>query len=275
MPFDPTQPYATASGAGGEWYIQDGQAYSLNGVAITAPVAPATRNQATGPFTGLSDLPNSYSGQGGKSVTVKESEDGIEFAAGGGGGGATAFTDLTDAPATITAKSLLSGNDDGDALLFRPNLTFLSDLNSFRVIDTTARGDGTGVGDPTQTEIYIETRDTVSNSHSYGRAILNPYWSYTDDAYSVYFALQIADASNASAGLVIDINSNGSPTAADAEIALSKTSGIFKMSGFDVVASDATATMTVNAVEYSIAKAIKVKIGSDTYFWPLFGPVAP
>ncbi len=49
----------------------------------------------------------------------------------------------------------------------------------------------------------------------------------------------------------------------------------FKMTGFDVVASDLTATMTVSGTEYSIAKAIKVKIGSDTFFWPLFGPVVP
>ncbi len=58
MPFDRTQPYATASGAGGQWYIQGGQAYSLNGVAIDPPVVPATRNQTTGPFIGLSDVPN-------------------------------------------------------------------------------------------------------------------------------------------------------------------------------------------------------------------------
>jgi hypothetical protein len=46
----------------------------------------------------------------------------------------------------------------------------------------------------------------------------------------------------------------------------------FSMTNFDVAASDASARMTVGGVQYSIAKAIAVKVGASTYYWPLFGP---
>jgi hypothetical protein len=59
---------------------------------------------------------------------------------------------------------------------------------------------------------------------------------------------------------------------ANVDFYLSGNTG-FSMSGFDVAASDASAHMTVDGVQYSIAKAVKVKINGDTYFWPLFGPV--
>lgn len=59
-----------------------------------------------------------------------------------------------------------------------------------------------------------------------------------------------------------------------AQVEMSKPSGAeFLLTGFDLAASDATATMTVNAVEYDIARCIQVNIDGSTYFIPCFGPV--
>jgi hypothetical protein len=255
MPFDRTQPYATASGGGGEWYIQDGQAYSLNGAAIDAPVVPATRNQATGPFTGLSDVPNSYSGQGGKSVTVKESEDGIEFTA-GGGGGASAFTDLTDAPATIVSGAMLVPNEAGDALEF----TYFPSIIGALVYGQSATGfyaNSYSDGESSDPSCYasIRTSRYADGDINQGTVLV----AASTETLSTNFQMQAITGLIAPTGLVKLVKDSASE---------------FGMVNFDVVASDATARLTVNAAEYSVAKAIKVKIGNDTYFWPLFGPVA-
>jgi hypothetical protein len=244
MPFNPNQPYAIASGGGGQWYEQDGQAYALNGVAITAPVIPASRDQATGPFTGLSDVPASYAGQGGKSVTVKESEDGIEFVA-GGESGASVFTDLTDAPATITADAVVVGNHAGDAVEMRNWVTINDNDRTVYASAPNPDPDGYGVG-------FVAQNADASNV-----AMI-----YTSDNFS-QMRLTKGEGNTG-----IDIRAYQDVT----EVIFRDD---FKLTGADVVASDATATLTVNAVEYSIAKAIKVEIGSSTYFWPLFGPVAP
>lgn len=63
-----------------------------------------------------------------------------------------------------------------------------------------------------------------------------------------------------------------STEATSGELSLAVGSGGLLMGGADVAASDASAHMTVGGTQYSIAKAIKVKIGADTYYWPLFGP---
>jgi predicted RecA/RadA family phage recombinase len=97
----------------------------------------------------------------------------------------------------------------------------------------------------------------------------------TDDSDDTPFALLYADDTTGQLSVVSDA-AGVTLTANNAGIVeLNRTGGIFKMAGFDVAASDATATLTVDAVEYSVAMAIKVRIGADTYFWPLFGPVAP
>lgn len=79
MPFDQTQPYAVVSGHGSQYYLQGGQAYSLNGVAISEP--------------NLSD----------------PVEEGV---------GVTAFTQLTDVPATIAPLQPVIGSADGETLVF-------------------------------------------------------------------------------------------------------------------------------------------------------------
>jgi hypothetical protein len=57
---------------------------------------------AGGAFTGLSDVPNSYSGQASKVVSVKGDETGLEFTSGGGGGA------LLSASVTLTNAQILT-----------------------------------------------------------------------------------------------------------------------------------------------------------------------
>lgn len=60
-------------------------------------------------FTGLSDVPAAYTGHGGQYVTVKATEDGLQFTAGGGGtawGTVTGtLSDQTDLQAALDAKT--------------------------------------------------------------------------------------------------------------------------------------------------------------------------
>jgi hypothetical protein len=207
-------------------------------------------------FTELTDAPNSYSGQGGKSVKVKESEDGIEFAA-GGGGGATAFTELTDVPATILPYSTLVPKGDGTGLEFSTNyqvLSFFGDGVTNGIVSYLQKSfTNTNYDDPS-----CSIAHTTQVDSEYARATLNIRASGVETVASLLIKVSANDDTSE---YIAEINKG-----ADAD---------FKMTGFDVVASDASAHMTVNAVEYSIAKAIKVKIGSSTYFWPLFGPVVP
>lgn len=59
-------------------------------VLSVGPQGPAgTGGGGSQEFIDLDDVPSSYSGQAGKSVKVKSTEDGLEFAAGGGGGSGT------------------------------------------------------------------------------------------------------------------------------------------------------------------------------------------
>lgn len=67
-------------------------------------------------FAALQDTPSSYTGNGGKIVAVKASEDGVEFIDAPSGGGATKFTDLTDTPSALTADMWLKVNAAGDAI---------------------------------------------------------------------------------------------------------------------------------------------------------------
>ena len=68
-------------------------------------------------FTGLTDTPDSYSGQGGKVVKVKSDESGLEF---GTGGGATTFLDLTDTPSSYSGQGgkFVAVSEGEDELIF-------------------------------------------------------------------------------------------------------------------------------------------------------------
>ena len=55
-------------------------------------------------FTGLTDVPSSYSGQAGKAVRVNSGATGLEFYT-PSSGGASIFTGLTDVPSSYTGQS--------------------------------------------------------------------------------------------------------------------------------------------------------------------------
>jgi hypothetical protein len=171
--------------------------------------------------------------------------------AGGGGGGAQAFTDLTDAPPAITAKAVVVGNAAGTAVEFIDNLQY-EEVDGYRYlkynIDPVAGGE-------------------VNVNAGVGKAFATVY------AEELYASLGVT-----SNGADNDATKNAtlliSADSIEGEVKLTRGGGAkFAMTGFDVAATDATATMTVDAVEYSIAKAVKVKIGNDIYVWPLYGPV--
>jgi hypothetical protein len=70
-------------------------------------------------FLGLGDTPSDYSGQSGKVAAVKSTEDGLEFVV-ASGSGASAFTDLSDVPSSYTSQGgkVVSVKDTEDGLEF-------------------------------------------------------------------------------------------------------------------------------------------------------------
>jgi hypothetical protein len=174
-----------------------------------------------------------------------------KFPAGGEGGGAEAFTDLTDAPATIAPNAFILGNTDGTAL--RSAAWVTNDDDGTRCLITIAES-----GASAQSGWIAASEDRTSQVSI--RATQNQV---------------ICELVNQIAGGGRYCNFTTSLEQGVALLYKDSLDTQFELYNFDVPATDATATMTVDAVEYSLAKAIPVKIGSDTYFWPLFGPVAP
>jgi hypothetical protein len=74
--------------------------YFLDVVKLEGGINPPVQ---FGTFLSLSDTPSSYSGQGGKTVSVKADESGLEFVA--ASGGASTFLALTDTPSTYVAQA--------------------------------------------------------------------------------------------------------------------------------------------------------------------------
>jgi hypothetical protein len=101
-----------AYNAGTTYALNDGVSYS--GSSYISLISSNTGNQPDthpadwgliaqkgaagggGPFTGLSDVPVSYTGQAGKVVTVKGTEDGLQFSTAGGGGGVPSGSPVHD-----------------------------------------------------------------------------------------------------------------------------------------------------------------------------------
>ena len=73
-------------------------------------------------FTALKDTPSDYTGNKGKIVAVKDTEDGVEFIdpPSGGDGGASNFTDLNDTPSNYndSANKFVKVNADANGLEF-------------------------------------------------------------------------------------------------------------------------------------------------------------
>lgn len=69
-------------------------------------------------FVALQDTPASYTGMAGKIVVVNADESGVEFGdAPASSGGASAFTDLSDTPSSLTAGKMFQVNSDGTAIV--------------------------------------------------------------------------------------------------------------------------------------------------------------
>lgn len=79
--------------------------HNLNRIRYRIAQIEASGVSSSGTFLGLSDSPDSYIGQAGKSVVVNATEDGLEFTTVSGGVGDIAFTDLTDAPSTYSGQA--------------------------------------------------------------------------------------------------------------------------------------------------------------------------
>jgi len=106
--------------------------------AITAGAA------ASSAFTELTDAPASYEGQGGKLVSVKADESGLEFTE-AEEPELSAFTDLTDTPASYEGQG-------GKVVAVKGDQTGLE----FREIMTALAFDGGEVTDPNNTIISID-----------------------------------------------------------------------------------------------------------------------
>lgn len=167
------------------------------------------------------------------------------------------FTALTDAPAVIQPSRIVTGNDDGSALTFSDNVLQVPETGSLFVVplnpDTNEYGGALSV---------VGSGDFTADADTFAGGLSFPSATAWADLATSGVTLRTGDGGQA--GLAINADN----------VALEAIGGrTLKVGGFDVVASDASAHMTVGGVEYSIAKAIKVQIGSDIFFWPLFGPV--
>jgi len=188
-----------------------------------------------------------------------------------GPGGATAFTQLTDAPATIAPHEILAGSPEGSGVVFVGGLSaYCSQLGSPGIeisSQTSPSPNDAGVG------LSLVAATEGNNPRALAFSWASNYGARADGAGVAGMGVTVTLPSEEGA----PVNNTQINLLADQDGAHLQLQGDgpFLMDGFDVVASDTSARLTVNAVEYSVAKAVKVKIGGATYFWPLFGPVAP
>lgn len=92
----------TPSGTGVALPSGTNGALFCDGVNVVSIAAGTGGGGGASAFTGLSDVPASYSGQANKVVKVKADESGLEFST---GAAPTVFTGLTDAPASYTGQA--------------------------------------------------------------------------------------------------------------------------------------------------------------------------
>jgi len=92
----------TPSGTGVALPSGTNGALFCDGVNVVSIASGTGGGGGASAFTGLSDVPASYSGQANKVVKVKADESGLEFST---GAAPTVFTGLTDAPASYTGQA--------------------------------------------------------------------------------------------------------------------------------------------------------------------------
>ena len=92
----------TASGTGVSLASGTNGALFCDGVNVVSIASGTGGGGGASAFTGLSDVPASYSGQANKIVKVKADESGLEYSS---ASAPTVFTGLTDAPASYTGQA--------------------------------------------------------------------------------------------------------------------------------------------------------------------------
>src|SRR5215208_388614 len=190
-----------------------------------------------------------------------------EFGGGGEGEGASAFTDLTDAPSELPlGGSLVSSDSEGTAL----QCLKIVGVENFR-----------GEADNAITSLHFSSFDDEE---------------YSDPSAGVSFSTLVEETGAVATFALSAFHTSGSvdfqakaiatddslllrlSVASEVQMLFSGPGGLtlavegdLKLDGMDVTASDTNARLTVGETSYAIDKAVQVKIGNNTYYWPLFG----
>lgn len=242
MPLNLNEPHCTISNDPyGRVYEQDGVFYKQDGTAWSSP-AEFVEPVMTMKVDGSGDVVG-FVRPGGTVAAI---------------GGASTFTSLEDAPATITAKRVLAGNADGNAIEFA---SLIAEANvGLQVVPTDEEQDY-GVS------FEVKGRSDEPAPRVSLFAVKDPGSS---DRYSE-MAVESINASNSTIGFKVRVDSNGNGENASTLELTKYGVGTLKMSGF---ASEETATsaatITVGGVTKNLAKVIPVVVDGITHYIPLF-----
>jgi hypothetical protein len=200
-----------------------------------------------------------------------------KFPLGGGGGGVDTFTALTDAPQSITPNAVVVGNDAGNGLLMS-DIISINENGVFQIVEntdagvaiTTSGGGGFSVAANGSGGISLASNDGGVHLLASSDAAVEIIGS---GGGGVQIAAQGTGGgyvqADGAGGLFVSGNGAGGLT-----LRADPAAGGLILSGLDVTASSVTVTVTVDAVSYNVAKALKVNVGGSVYFMPLFGPLA-
>jgi len=117
-------------------------------------------------FLELPDTPSSFSGQSGKNIRVKSTEDGLEFydSTAGSGSGADTFIELTDTPVSFSGNEgyVVRVNESGTALEFFDSTTDFTGYDEFiELADTPSSfiGQGSKILYVADNELSVDFKD--------------------------------------------------------------------------------------------------------------------